>query len=224
MKVAVLFSGGKDSHLALYKASKEHNVACAITLHSKNKYSYMFQSLGIKYTSLQLELQNIQQLSIETQGEKEKELEDLKYGIIQAIKLYNITGIVTGAILSTYQSSRIQQICDELNIWCFNPLWQMSSESMFEELEKEGFEVALLGVFAYPLNSSFVGKKLNSTLKSQLLEYEKKYHISAIGEGGEYESFVLNGPLYTKSLNLEVKSVTTETENCAYVKEFNIYK
>lgn len=222
MRLAVLFSGGKDSHLAMYKASIDHEIVCGITMNSENDYSYMFQSLGCEYTKIQLELQGVPQLLISTQGEKEKELEDLKKGIEQAIEKYQIEGIVTGAILSTYQSSRIQKICKELDIWCFNPLWQMSSEQMFEELNKFSFEIVLLGVFGYPLNKNFVGKFLDLDLQQKLLDYEKKYQISAIGEGGEFESFVINGPLYSKKIDIEIGDIVEESENSVYVKNFKL--
>lgn len=221
MKLAILFSGGKDSHLAMYKASKEHEISCGITMKSLNSYSYMFQSLGCEYTKLQLEMQGIPQILVETEGEKEKELEDLKNGIIQAVEEYQIDGIITGAILSTYQSSRIQQICDDLNLWCFNPLWQINEKEMLEELEKH-FEVILLGVFGYPLTKSFVGKKLDSQTISKLLEFKEKFQLSPIGEGGEFESFVLNGPMYKKSLSIDIKSIEEENENCVYVKDFKV--
>lgn len=222
MKLAILFSGGKDSHLAMYKASIDNEISCAITMKSENYYSYMFQSLGCEYTKLQLESQGIPQLLINTKGEKEKELDDLKRGIIQAVEEYKIEGIVTGAIMSTYQSSRIQQICDDLNLWCFNPLWQMNSVQMFDELNELGFEVVLLGVFGYPLDKTFVGKTLNIELQKKLLEYEKKYQISAIGEGGEFESFVTNGLMYSSKLSIEIGEIVEESENSVYVKEFKV--
>lgn len=222
MKLAVLFSGGKDSHLAMYKASIDNEISCAITMKSQNNYSYMFQSLGCEYTKLQLNSQGIPQLLVNTKGEKEKELVDLKKGIEEAMQKYGIEGVVTGAIMSTYQSSRIQQICDELDLWCFNPLWQMNSEQMFEELNSLGFEVILLGVFGYPLDKTFVGKTLDIELQKKLVEYEKKYQISAIGEGGEFESFVINGPMYSYSLRLEIGEIEEESENSVYLSSFKV--
>ncbi|MFP4401687.1 MAG: diphthine--ammonia ligase [Candidatus Nanoarchaeia archaeon] len=219
MKLAVLFSGGKDSHLAMYKASQDHDIVCAITMRSENQYSYMFQSLGVEYTTLQLECQNVAQILIQTQGEKERELEDLKKGIEQAVREYEIEGIVTGAIQSTYQAIRVQNISYELNLWCFNPLWNMSSQQMFEELNNAGFEITILGVFAYPLTQTLVMQPLLSPcVMRQLFRYEEQYQISAIGEGGEIETFVTNGPMYVNAtLHLSYQEIIEESEHCAYV-------
>lgn len=222
MKLAVLFSGGKDSHLAMYKASKEHNIVCAITMKSENNFSYMFQSLGFEFTSKQLQAQDIAQHIVLTKGEREDELVDLKRGIKETINKYGVEGVVTGAIQSTYQASRIQKICKELDIWCFNPLWDINRDEMIEELTQQ-FVGVILGVFAYPLNKSFVGVLMNEDTFQKLLEYEKKYQISAIGEGGEFESFILNGPMYKYPLKIDIRDIEEESENCVYVSNFRVY-
>ena len=224
MKLAILFSGGKDSHLAMYKASKEHEIVCAVTMKSQNNFSYMFQSLGFEYTTLQLQAQSIPQHIVETLGNKEEELQDLKRGIQETIELYGVEGIVTGAIKSTYQASRIQQICRELDIWCFNPLWEIDEEEMLKELQELNFEIVLLGVFGYPLTKEFVGKRLDLETITTLLKFKKLYQLSPIGEGGEFESFVLNGPLYAQKLILEIHSIKEESENCTYVEDMTISK
>lgn len=223
MKLAVLFSGGKDSHLAMYKASLDHEIVCAITVKSQNNFSYMFQSLGFEFTALQLKAQGIDQHVVETKGEQENELIDLKRGIEEVIEKYGVEGIVTGAIQSTYQASRIQKICKELDIWCFNPLWDINHEEMIEELTQQ-FRGVILGIFAYPLDKLFVGALMNKDTFQKLLIYEKKYQISAIGEGGEFESFIINGPLYKYPLKFKLKSIEEESENCAYVNSFEITK
>ncbi|MFT4244496.1 MAG: diphthine--ammonia ligase [Candidatus Woesearchaeota archaeon] len=222
MKLAVLFSGGKDSHLAMYKASKEHEVVCAITMKSLNNFSYMFQSLGFDNITLQLETQSIPQHIVETLGNKEEELQDLKRGIQETIELFHIQGVVTGAIKSTYQASRIQQICRELDIWCFNPLWEIDEEEMLVELQELNFEIVLLGVFGYPLTKEFVGKRLDTQTITKLLKFKELYQLSPIGEGGEFESFVLNGPLYKRPLEIKSYSIKEEFENCVYVEKFEI--
>jgi diphthamide synthase (EF-2-diphthine--ammonia ligase) len=59
---------------------------------------------------------------------------------------------------------------------------------------------------------------------NQLLEYEKKYSISAIGEGGEIETFVLNGPMYIHAhiqLNFESSTIEEESQHCAYVSQID---
>src|SRR3989338_1200647 len=103
MKVAVLFSGGKDSSFALWKASKEHEIACLISILSDNEESYMFQTINVNMTSLQSEAIGLPLIQKQSKGQKEDELEDLKNALVEAKEKYFIEGVVTGALKSVYQ-------------------------------------------------------------------------------------------------------------------------
>jgi predicted ATP pyrophosphatase (TIGR00289 family) len=124
MKLGVLFSGGKDSIFACRRAMEKNQVACLITLVSENPDSYMFHTPNIRRTGLQAEAIGIPLLTWPTHGVKEEELEDLSAAVAAARKRYAVQGIVTGAIESIYQAARVQRICRDQDLWCFNPLWQ----------------------------------------------------------------------------------------------------
>lgn len=202
MRLGVLFSGGKDSTLALHKAAEKEEVACLITLVSENKESFMFHTPNIDVTTLQadaLDLPLVQQM---TAGKPEAELEDLKEAIAQAVKAYKIKGVVSGAIESVYQSERIQRICNRLGVWCFNPLWKRNQKALLEEVLAKGFKVIISGVFAYPMDSKWLGKELNAELITKLLRLEKEFGLSPSGEGGEIETTVLDAPLFKRKIEI----------------------
>lgn len=111
MKLAALLSGGKDSNFAMFLASHEHDITCLLYLDSESSESYMFQKLGHDLIDAQAEAIGVPLIRIKTSGEKEMELEDLRKGLIQAKEEYGVEGLVTGALKSAYQSSRIQRIC-----------------------------------------------------------------------------------------------------------------
>lgn len=203
MKLAVLFSGGKDSTYALYKAGREHEIACLLSVYSENPDSYMFHTPNIKLAELQAKAMNLPLLGIATKGEEEKELGELKQLIKYAKEKYELQGIVTGAIASVYQASRVQKICSELSLWCFNPLWQKNQEELLREILKEKYEVIITRVSAYPLDQSFLGKRIDNEMVKTLLEYYKKYKINPAGEGGEFETFVLNCKMFRKKIKIE---------------------
>lgn len=203
MKLGVLFSGGKDSCYALNEANKEHKIACLLSIVSNNSESYMFHVPNIELTKLQSKSMGIPLLSRITEGEKEKELNDLKKLILEAKEEYHIEGIVTGAVESVYQSTRIQKICDELDLWCFNPVWQKDQVELLKELVKRGFDVLITGVFGYPLDESWLGRKIDEKAIEDLKNFSKKYKINPAGEGGEIETTVLNAPMFERRLIIE---------------------
>ncbi|MFH1503381.1 MAG: diphthine--ammonia ligase [Candidatus Diapherotrites archaeon] len=222
MRIASLFSGGKDSVYSSYIVKKQgHELACLITILSKNKESYMFHTPSIEKTKHQAESMNIPLIIHKTEGEKEEELKDLEEAIKKAIKKYKIQGIATGAIQSAYQSSRIQAICDKLNIKCINPLWQINELNYLNDLIKNKFKVIVTGVFAYPLNQSWLGREINPKFIQEIIKLNEKYKIHVAGEGGEYETFVLDCPLFKKPLKIKKFKDFKEGEN-SYRREVEV--
>jgi ABC transporter with metal-binding/Fe-S-binding domain ATP-binding protein len=210
VNLGVLFSGGKDSTFACYRAIENNTVACLITLISENVDSYMFHTPNIRRTGLQAEAMGIPLFSWPTKGQKEEELVDLKDAIAAAREKYGIEGIVTGAIESVYQAARVQRICRDLDLWCFNPLWQINQVDYLRLLISEGFEIIISGVFAYPFDESWVGVTLTEELVQKLEQLQKKYKINPSGEGGELETFVLDGPFFNKRIEILKASKTYE--------------
>lgn len=199
-----MFSGGKDSVYACWRAQEKNTVACLITLLSLNPDSYMFHTPNIHYASFQAEAMNIPQLCWTTPGIEEKELEDLQAALTEARDCYGVQGIVTGAIESVYQAARVQRICHSLDLWCFNPLWQTDQIDYMQRLIREGFQVIISGVYAYPFDSSWLGAELSEEMLTRLVQLQKRYQINPSGEGGEIESFVLDGPdpLFRKRIEI----------------------
>ncbi len=204
MKLGVLFSGGKDSNLALMKAEENGNdrVVCLITVRSKNPESYMFHTPNIGITKLQAEAIGIPLLEWETAGVKEEELKDLEEAIAHAKEKFGIQGLVTGAIASAYQASRIQKICDRLGLECVNPLWQREPADIIRELIDKKFKVIISGVFAYPLDQSWLGRIIDDELLKNLIIMREKHQISPSGEGGEIETTVLDAPFFRKRIEV----------------------
>ncbi len=203
MKCGILFSGGKDSTYAAFLVKKSKNdISCLITIVSENQDSYMFHTPSILKVEKQAEVMNIPLIIQKTKGEKEKELKDLEKAIEKAKTKYGIEAIVTGTVASAYQASRIQKICNKLDLECFNPLWQKSPEEYWDELLKNKFEIIITRVSADGLGEEWLGKKINKFVLNKLKEIEKKFSIHLSFEGGEAETFVLDCPLFYKKLKI----------------------
>ncbi|MFH0862009.1 MAG: diphthine--ammonia ligase [Candidatus Altiarchaeota archaeon] len=202
MKLGVLFSGGKDSTLALQKAMQKEEIACLITVASKNPESYMFHTPNIDVTRMQAESIGLPLVRVETSGQKELELVDLSKAIIEAKKEHRIEGVVTGAIESVYQAERIQRICDKLDLWCHNPLWKLDQENLLRQILENQYRVIISGVFAHPLDDSWLGREIRADTITELVKLREKFQISPSGEGGEIETTVLDAPFFKKRIEI----------------------
>jgi len=217
MKLAVLFSGGKDSTLALHKAMRKEEVACLISLISSNKESFMFHTPNIALTELQAEALGLPLIQKETRGEKESELHDLEEAIDQAVKEFGIEGVVSGAVESVYQAERIQRICHRKDVWSFNPLWKKNQKALLEEIIYENFNAIISGVFAYPLDASWLGKRIDNEIVSRLLVLQENFGLSPSGEGGEIETTVLDAPLFKKKIEILDFKVESKGNSGTYI-------
>lgn len=211
MKSAVLFSGGKDSCMAAYLAKQTgHELVCLISVFSENQESYMFHTPSISQVEKQAQVMELPIIIQKTKGEKEKELQDLEKAIQKTKEKYKIDTIVTGALHSDYQASRIQKICDKLNLKCFNPLWHKDEFEYLEDIIKNKFKVIITGVFAFPLDKSWIGREINKEFIKDVKILHEKYKVHPAGEGGEFETFVLNCPLFKRELQIKSQQVFGE--------------
>ena len=219
MRVAALFSGGKDSTMAVYNALKNGDeVEYLISMISENPHSYMFHVPNIHLTDLLSEAMDIPIVNMTTKGEKEKELEDLK-SILSLLKAAGIEGIYSGALSSTYQKSRIDKLCEEIGLVSAAPLWHLDPKEYMLEIIELGFEVIITSVSAEGFDKSFLGRKIDEELIKELEILHKKYHIHLAFEGGEAETMVLDGPLFKKKIEILKSKKIWEGDSGSFVVE-----
>lgn len=207
MKLAALLSGGKDSLFALYMMKKQgHEITHVLTMVPGREDSYMFHHPNVHLTAMQAELMNIPRITGRTKGEKEKELEDLER-LISKLK-GKADGVVTGALYSNYQKERIDAIAKKLGMKSEAPLWNIDLVQYWELLLKNGFEIIITAVAAEGLDEKWLGRKIDEKAVLELIEISKKNKINIAGEGGEFETFVLDCPLFSKKIEIiEAKKV-----------------
>jgi len=214
MQLIALFSGGKDSLFAIKKAIEQgHEIKYLATVQSKNPDSYMYHTPNIGLTLMQSRCLNIQLVSKQSLGEKEKEVRDLE------ILLNNLDadGVVCGAIASRYQKERVEKVCENLRLKVLTPLWGLDQESLIREIVKSGFEVIITAVAAEGFDESWLGRKIDEKCIEDLINLNKKHGISVLGEGGEYESLVLDCPLFSRKIEI-TKSEKTWKDNAGLME------
>lgn len=200
MKISALFSGGKDSTYALYLLQQQGwEVASLLTVIPKVSGSYMYHYPNVRWTRLQAEAMGIPIRYRESEGLKEKELEDIE----ALMRDEDVDGFVCGAIASDYQWSRLNEICHRLGKPLHSPLWRKDQVMLLEDMVHAGFKFIIAGVYAQGFDEGWLGKLITGHSIRELEKLRDRYRISPSGEGGELETFVLDGPNFSKAIHIE---------------------
>jgi diphthine-ammonia ligase len=214
MQVVALISGGKDSSFNIIKCIEQgHQVIALANLYPQNGTeeldSYMYQSVGSNVIEMISECYGlplyrrpitgtaVTQLMdyIPTDGD---EVEDLFLLLQDILKIHpDIKGVSSGAIFSTYQKNRVEQVCSRLGLTSLAYLWQREQLSLLDEMINAGIHAVLIKTAAYGLGKQHLGKSL-SGMREELKDLSERYGLNACGEGGEYETLTLDSPLYAK--------------------------
>ena len=200
MRVAALFSGGKDSTYALYVAQQRGWEVCnLVTMVPEDAESLLYHVPNIHLAPLLSECLGIPLTLGEASAGESGEVG----GMEDALRNLRVDGVVTGAVASEYQKSRIDGVCQNLGLRCFSPLWRRNQAGLLDDYIAAGFRIIFSGVAAEGLDSSWLGRELDQKAKEELLSLHGKHGLSPCGEGGEYESLVVDGPNFRRRLQIE---------------------
>jgi diphthine-ammonia ligase len=205
LKLAALFSGGKDSTFAIYEAkSQGHQIVCLITILPLSEESMLLHFPNIMLTKLQSKSMNIPQLTIESNSnESDLEAKALEHVLNDAKSKYGIEGIVHGGILSEYQKNLFTRVCSKLEIDIISPLWNKNQKDYMKKLIESGFRFIIVSVTSSGLDESWLGKEINQSDLLKLDDLANKHGFNLTFEGGEAETLVIDCPLFTLPLKIE---------------------
>ncbi|MBQ6219173.1 MAG: TIGR00289 family protein [Methanosphaera sp.] len=216
MKSVILYSGGKDSTMALYEAIKNGDeVYCLLAMVSRNKESYMFHVPDIHMVDYCSAAMEIPSIDVMTDGIKEEELNDLE-STLARLKEKGVEAVYSGALESTYQKSRIDKICKKLELQSFAPLWHVNPIEYMNQIIDLGFEVIITGVSAYGLTKDWLGKKITKKTIEELIKLNEKYGIHPAFEGGEAETLVIDGPIFDRKIVIDEVDIEWKIDSGVY--------
>ncbi|KAH3685257.1 hypothetical protein WICPIJ_003731 [Wickerhamomyces pijperi] len=235
MKFVALISGGKDSIFnILHCLSNGHELAALANLRPSNKTtqeldSFMFQTIG--HDILDYYDQLIPDIplyrgdiigksanqSMDYKPTAEDEIEDL-YQLLAQIKQRHpdIEGVSVGAILSSYQRTRVENVCSRLGLTSLAYLWQRDQKELMTEMVGSEMEAIFIKVAAVGLNQRHLGLTLKQGY-SELLSLNEKFDLHICGEGGEFETLVIDAPFFKKKLEVVDKVIDVGNDGVCYM-------
>jgi len=222
MKVVALISGGKDSCYNMIQCvNNNHEIVALANLYplpNNNNQdeidSYMYQTVGWNMIEAYVECMSLplfrapitgkpQLSTLDYQPTKDDEVEDL-YLLLKRVKEHipDVEGVSSGAILSTYQKLRVENVCSRLGLVSLAYLWQREQKALLQDMIASNIKAILIKVAVIGLDASHLGKTLEE-IYPHLIHLEQKYGINVCGEGGEYETLTLDCPLFKKSIIID---------------------
>ncbi|MCU4975154.1 diphthine--ammonia ligase [Halobacteria archaeon AArc-m2/3/4] len=214
-----LFSGGKDSSWALYRALETGlEVGRLVTVHPTGD-SYMYHVPETELATLAAESIGIELLDVEpddfdaadatdsgTQGDDELEPLEAALRELESELPGGIAGVTAGAVESEYQTSRIEAMCERLDCDLFAPLWQEAPRELADEMLEAGFEILIVQVAAQGLDEPWLGRTIDEDALADLEAINEEYGVHLLGEGGEFETLVVDGPHMGRRIDLEYET------------------
>jgi diphthine-ammonia ligase len=201
-----MFSGGKDSCYSTWLVQHQAwNVARLVIVKPGSEDSWMFHYPNVEWTKLQATSMSLPQTMVPGGKDEMKSLEETLRTIGRN---EGIDGLVTGAVASDYQKTRFDNLCERVGLKSFSPLWHKRPETIASDLINAGFSIIMSGVAASGLDESWLGRELTPEQwgKLRVLSSRNRFHL--LGEGGEYETFVIDAPMFSRKISiLEAKKV-----------------
>ena len=225
-----LFSGGKDSSWALYRAlENDYPVERLVTVHPEGD-SYMYHVPATRLASLAAESIGIELVEVEPEDfgaddvpdagvQGDEELEPLEAALRELDAEVGVAGVTAGAVESEYQTSRIEAMAERLEANLFAPLWQEEPRALAEEMLSAGFEIRIIRVAAYGLDESWLGRTLDDDALDELEALNDEYGVHILGEGGEFETLVTDGPHMDRRIELEYSTEWDGTRGTIVVED-----
>jgi len=211
---ASLFSGGKDSSWALYRAMiSDRDVTHLVTVHPGEE-SYMYHVPATRLARLAAESIGLPLVEVDPDAfdagvatdsgaQGDRELEPLEAALAGLDAEIDLAGVTAGAVESEYQTSRIRGMCDRLGIDLYAPLWGGNPRDLARAMLSAGFEIRIIRVAARGLDESWLGRPLDEEALAELGALNDEYGVHVLGEGGEFETLVVDGPHMDRRIELE---------------------
>lgn len=205
MRLASLYSGGKDSTFALYLAEQMgHDVPYLVNIMPEDEASWIFHTPNLSVVPLMAESMGKKLVTAPSTGSEEGDMDGLR----RALEGLDVEGVVTGALWSDYQWDRMNMVCGDLGLKVITPMWRKDQDMMMDQMLDAGIRAVIVGCFAEGLDESWLGREIDREAVAELKELRKKYGISIMGEGGEYESMTVWSPMHTREIRIDSSEVS----------------
>ena len=210
MRLASLYSGGKDSTFSLYlEEQMGHDVPYLVNIMPEDTASWIFHTPNLNVVPLMAQAMGKELVTARSSGTEEGDME----GLTRALDGLDVDGVITGAVWSDYQWDRMNLVCNDLGLKVFSPLWRKDQDLVMDAFLQSGIKAIIVGCYAEGLGQEWLGRVIDQQAVDELKKIRAKTGISIMGEGGEYESMTIDSPMHSHPLEIVESEVVWKRDN-----------
>lgn len=199
MRLASLYSGGKDSTFSLYLMEQSgHDIPYLVNVVPEDAASWIFHAPNLSVVPLMAESMGKELVTAKSSGTEEGDMEGLR----NALDGLDVEGVVSGAIWSDYQWDRMNIVCGDLGLKLMAPLWRKDQDMLMDQFIDSGIRSMIVGCYAEGLGEEWLGRIIDRQAVEELKAIRARTGISIMGEGGEYESLTIDSPMHSRPLEI----------------------
>src|SRR2546423_6138994 len=193
VRVAALFSGGKDSTYAAYAAvQRGWELTHLLSILPEDRESMLFHVPNLHMTALLAEAMQRPLISEEADKGEEGELDALR----RIFRRVDVDGIVVGAIASDYQHEPGNPAPEETGLRVLAPLWRHDPRRLIRDYLACGLDIVFSSVSAEGLDASWLGRRWDESTIEGLPRLRQTRGVHPVGERGEFKTPGSRGPLF----------------------------
>lgn len=205
MKVAILYSGGKDSTYAIDAAiQRKWDIRYLLSVKPTRKDCYLFHYATVEHTKELAGILGIPHFLLRCNiANAEKEAELIKKVIEEKQKKDPVNALVLGGTgLQETQLRSIQNALRPLGIEVFASHAGEEHDLVMEEMLEKGYKIIITQIASDGMKN-WLGRELTKENFPDFKKDSVKFGFHIGGEGGYYDTFVFDGPIFSKKFQVE---------------------
>jgi diphthine-ammonia ligase len=201
----VSWSGGKDSALACYRAMQVErlNVVNLFNMLSEDGVHSRSHHLSLALLRSQAEAMGIPLVHGRATWQ---DYEDEFKRTLTRFKKEGLQAGIFGDIDIAEHRQWVERVCQECEIDAVLPLWQRPRQAIVEEFIAAGFKAVIVATNADKIGSEWLGRPFDIDF---IHDIKRLPGVDLCGENGEYHTFVVDGPIFTKPIKYSIGTKTS---------------
>ncbi len=216
MRCVALLSGGKDSVAAVDVArQRAWEVPVALSIVPAEDDAWMFHTPNLDVVRGVAQCLDLELVQAPCRTGPEEEVQDLEAALAALRDEWRIDAIISGALASDYQRTRIDAIGHRLGLKTFAPLWHVNPDSYMDGLVAAGYDIRVARAAADGLGPDWAGRRLDERALEELRQNPSRPHVA--GEGGEFETLVVDAPPYSRRIVVDQAQVEASASRSTWL-------